>query len=39
MLQPMTLQLAACGAQRGGANWWRVVNMNIYAKAGLTVSM
>jgi len=34
----MTLQLGACGALRGGANWWSVV-MNIYAQAGLTVSI
>jgi len=38
MLQPMTLQLAACGALRGGANSCSV-GMNIYAQAGLTVSM
>jgi len=29
---------AACNTLRGGANWWSVV-MNIYAQAGLTVSI
>jgi len=34
----MMLQLAACATLHGGANWWSIV-MNIYAQAGLTVSM
>ena len=38
MLQAMTLQLAACGVLCGGANWCSIV-MNIYAQAGLTVSV
>jgi len=30
---------AACSTLRGGANWWSQLVMNIYAQAGLTVSI